>query len=93
MKTIIKCFSVYDSKADAWMTPFFAATIPVGIRTFQDGAMRTESIVHKHPEDFALYCVGDFNVDTGEITSFPAQSLGTAIQILSPDEPTLEAVQ
>ena len=37
-------------------------------RNLRDGLTGTNSIVEKHPSDFDLYCLGEFDTESGVIT-------------------------
>lgn len=66
MKLII--FSVHDSKAAAWIQPFYAPTVAVGLRMFHEAANDQNTNFHKHAGDFTLFQLGDFDQQTGSIT-------------------------
>lgn len=64
-----KVFSVYDSKARVFSTPFFALTEGVAIRMFVAGVNDPTTQLCKNPEDFTLFCVGTFDDDIGVLKS------------------------
>ena len=57
----MKVFSVYDSKAGAYMTPFFADTNGLAVRMFSDICNDRETVYWKHPEDFTLFELGEWS--------------------------------
>lgn len=61
-------YAVFDKKAIAYNTPFFCATDGLALRAFGDLVQDAHTVIAKHPEDFALYRVGSFNVETGVFT-------------------------
>lgn len=67
---IMEIFSVFDSKAAAFMKPFFAHNTAMAERAFSDEAATPGSPVAKHPEDYTLYHVGSFDDTTALITTF-----------------------
>lgn len=70
-------FSVYDSKAEMFNQPMFFKAIPEALRAFGDEAMRPDSAIHKHPDDYSIFCIGEFDVDTGLLTPLtPPKSYG-----------------
>ena len=76
-----KIFSIFDSKAESFNTPMFLAAKGQAIRAFDDEANRPESEIHKHPEDYTLFCLGDFESDTGKVEPLTTpESLGLAIE-------------
>jgi len=77
MKT--KIFSVYDSKAECFGTPFFMPNRAMAIRVFSDLAKDKQSMVGKHREDFMLYEVGEFNDENGDVINQKPVNLGIAV--------------
>ena len=74
-------FSVFDSKAETFNTPFFMAAKGQALRGFQDEVNRPESEIGKHPEDYTLFCIGEVDLDTGKITPLSSPtSMGLAIE-------------
>lgn len=80
----IKVFSVYDSKVQAYMQPFFATTVGAATRSFSDACLNEESQFAKHPEDYTLFQVGEFDDSEGGFLAFPAAvSLGNALEYVA----------
>lgn len=76
----LKAFSVHDSKANAFITPFFCPTTDVGIRSFQSAANDPNSMFSQHPADYTLFEIGSFDVETGTLTPHKAaENLGLAL--------------
>ncbi|AXH74205.1 MAG: nonstructural protein [Microviridae sp.] len=69
-------FSIYDSKAEAFTAPFFQPTPAMGIRTFGELCRDPGSPFSKHPRDFELFKVGEFDDSTG---SFGAGGIITPV--------------
>ncbi|WNK12692.1 MAG: nonstructural protein [Microvirus sp.] len=65
----MKIYSVLDTKIGAFSGVFLEMTDASAIRAFSDGVNqdRPDNKWFHHPEDFALYCLGDFLQDNGEI--------------------------
>lgn len=59
---------VRDSAAQSFMNPIFAHSRGSAIRSFRDEINRAvaDNIMHKHPEDFELYFLGEFDTDSAE---------------------------
>lgn len=92
MKT--KIFTVYDVKAQANMTPFFMQSTGQAVRAFEDTVNDPKSAFNKHPEDYTLFEIGTFDDQTGTLENHKASiSLGTALSMITPNTPPLEAVQ
>lgn len=59
--------SVYDRQLEAYMTPFFAQSKGMAIRSFSDEVNRAaeDNVLYKHPGDFELHCLAVFESDGG----------------------------
>lgn len=76
----LKIFTVNDSKAKAWGMPMILKSSGEAVRSFTDVANDTATMIGKHPEDFALFEIGEYCEQTGVITSYPEKiSLGSAL--------------
>lgn len=64
---LYKMFSIRDSKAAAYHPPFYKKSHGEAERDFSDLASDTQTAVGKHPEDYDLYYVGQYNDETGQV--------------------------
>lgn len=64
----LKVFSIRDAKAEAFMRPFFSPTVGLAKRSFADlvNSGNGEPVA-KHPEDFCLFELGEFEELTGRL--------------------------
>jgi len=76
-----KIFTIYDKKAEAYNTPWFQQTHGLAERIFRDESNNPESSINKHPEDYTLYYLGEYDQNTGEM------------EIPHPPKPVMEAVE
>ncbi len=60
-------YSVYDSKAEAFLPPFFTQTRAVALRSFSAAAQTAGHDFQKWAGDYALYELGTFEQTTGVI--------------------------
>lgn len=60
-------YSIHDSKAEAFMNPFFKPTRAMAQRDFELAINDEASMMSKTPADFSLFELGQFDADTGEI--------------------------
>lgn len=67
---ILKVFSVLDTKADAFQTPFFMPSTGQAVRAFKDLSNDGQSLVSRHPGDFVLCCIGTFDDVTARLVSY-----------------------
>jgi len=67
-------FSLYDSKSESFSQPFFCRTRGAAVRAITDEVNdeRATSDVHRHPVDFELYEIGEFNESRGCFTASEA---------------------
>lgn len=64
----LKIFSIYDKKAVAYNQPYFFPQTGQALRAFADLVNDNTSPLCRHPEDFALFHIGEYNDNTGVIT-------------------------
>lgn len=65
-------YSVRDLKAEYFISPFTLHSDAEAIRSFGDAVSKGGTTLSDHPEDFQLYKVGEFDIDSGLIVSFPS---------------------
>ena len=63
-------FTVYDKKACIHTSPFFAQNKETAVRSFFRLSNDSRSDVNLFPDDYALYCVGQFCDNDGSIAPF-----------------------
>ena len=78
---ILKIFSIYDSKAEAYNSPFYMQTQSLAIRAFTDEANNESSQIGKHPADFTLFYIGEYDDHTASFDLEKTKiALGTALE-------------
>ena len=60
-------YSVYDKVSKIYQQPFLQHNDAMAVRSIGD-AVKKDEIFSAHAKDFALYLVGAFNEETGELT-------------------------
>lgn len=81
---MLHIFTVWDSKVEAFMTPFFMRSKGEAIRAFSATVNDSNHAFSKHPADYALFYLGTFSDDTSAFTTvLPPVSLGLAIEFVS----------
>ena len=64
-----KIYAIRDNKVGTFAPPCLFENDASAIRAFGDLVSRDkDSLMHLHPEDFSIWCLGEFDVDTGRIT-------------------------
>lgn len=64
----MKICTVKDLAIEAYGRPIFVRHINEALRSFRDEAMDKSTALAKHPDDYELYLIGDYDENTGEIT-------------------------
>lgn len=59
-------YSIFDVKAGVFNTPFFQVNDQVAKRAFSDLVNDPQSMLFKHPEDFTLWRLGEFDDQLGD---------------------------
>lgn len=81
-------FAIRDSAIEEYSRPFFARTVPEGLRFFSDMLSDPQSDFARHPQDYCLFHIGSYEGNTGELIPLPApHSLGVAVDLM-PSQPT-----
>lgn len=88
------CFAIYDSKLEAFMTPFFQATRGLALRSFAELVNDSNHPVAKYPEDFSLWELGEFEPESGAFLISDVKNLGNAkeLSVRQVNEETAERV-
>ncbi|QCQ84904.1 nonstructural protein [Blackfly microvirus SF02] len=73
----LRGYSVYDRKALQYHPPFFASTDGAAVRSFSDLANDPETQVGRHPGDYTLYFVGEYDDQKGHM--IPMDPIGHVI--------------
>jgi len=86
MQHQLKVFSVYDSKAEAFLTPFFSGTTATALRSFEAACNDPQHDFLKYGADYTLFEIGSWDSSKGVLIPLQALvSLGLANQFLSPE--------
>lgn len=72
--------AVLDAKLGEYAAPFTVRKTGEAIRSFGDAVAQPDpnNNMHKHPEDFTLWHVGDYESDTGEVINVVPRILASA---------------
>lgn len=78
----LKIFAIRDSKGSVYNQPWFSRSHGEAERNFQNLVTDQNSMIHKFPEDFDLYHLGEYDDQTGFIKSLDTpQHLTKAVTI------------
>ncbi len=67
-------YAIYDSAAHVFTAPTIDISDASAVRSFQQAIGNSGSVMNFKPDDFSLYQVGTFDVETGEIEPFTPPS-------------------
>ena len=85
----MKIFSIKDTKAEAYLRPFFAANAAVAIRDLERAMTDPQSGLSHYPEDFILFEIGYFDELVGEIEPETPKSICKLIDLKREPDPAL----
>lgn len=78
-----KIFTVYDSKAEAYLPPMFLHTKGLAIRSFTQAVNSAGHDFNKYAADFTLMEIGEWDDNDGKIDMYPAmKNIGCGIEFL-----------
>lgn len=77
-------YSLYDSKAEYFAAPQIIKSKGEAIRAFSDVANDATTMIGKHPGDYSMFHVGNFDEQSGSLIPLDViVSLGVAIEFIS----------
>ena len=83
---IYSVFSIYDSKAEAYLPPFILPKEGQAKRAFADCVNSETHQFGQNPADYTLFELGNFNDEDGQYLLHRANiSLGNGLEYLEPD--------
>ncbi len=83
MTKLIAC-SIYDSKLKTYHPPMYFKSTGEALRSFMDVVDDNQNMIHRHPEDFALINVGEFDINTATLTGSKAYTcIARAHEVIS----------
>lgn len=77
-----KIFSIYDSKAEAYLPPFFMHHEALAVRAFQDAVNQIGHSFNLHPADYTLFNIGAWDDSDCKIVSQSPISLAQGITLV-----------
>lgn len=83
MSETLQIFTVNDVKAGAYMTPFFSRNRNTAIRDLQTAVNDPEHMFHKHPEDYTLFWLGEFTLETAHMSAGVPEQIARCMDLMS----------
>ena len=85
---ILKIFTVYDQKARCHLQPFCFPEEGQARRVFADSCNDEQHTFGRHPEDFTLVTLGEYDDEAGTILAYNTpQHVATGLSVLLSDMP------
>jgi len=79
----VQVFSIYDSKAEAYLPPMFLQSKGLALRAFSDAVNKTGHDLNKWAADYTLFHIAEYDDERGEIEMLPnRQNLGSGNEFL-----------
>lgn len=79
---IHKMFAVYDSKSESYTPPFYDHAEGRALRTFADCCNDKDHQFGKHPADYTLFNVGEFDDNLGTINQDKIISVANGLTLI-----------
>lgn len=83
---MLLAFALYDTKAQFFSSPMFFGARGQALRAMIELGGDLSTTVGRHPADFVLYEIGEFDDQSGALHPLPPRSLGP-VQALLPGSP------
>ena len=69
-----KLYVLFDSKSETYTAPTLNPARGQALRSFSDGVNANDgNMLSKHPEDFTLFEIGEYDIHSGEIILHPSK--------------------
>ena len=75
-------YAVLDTVAVEFQPPFYLKNDAVAVKEFGEACENTETNWNKHPEDYSLYNLGEFDTESGMINSKDKRQIANASQFI-----------
>lgn len=88
---MLKAFSVFDSKSESYLQPFFSQTTGTAIRSFESAANDHNHQFAAYAADYTLFEIGSFEENSGSYQSLKSHvNLGTALSYIHQQLPEVK---
>lgn len=87
---LLNAYSVYDRKTLTYSPPFFQSADGAAARMLQDLVMDTNTNIGRHPNDFVLFNIGQYDDQKGALLPIsPLVHVVDAIALVPAETPSL----
>lgn len=86
-----KIFTIHDTAAGAYLAPFVLHAEGIAIRTFTDCVNDPDHAFGRHPKDYTLMVIAEFDDNNGTITTYQTQKpLGNGLSFVQNHQTSTE---
>lgn len=71
----LNVYSIFDNKSDSFCIPFYEKSHKLAIRSFMTAVADPESKLNIFPDDYSLFYVSTFCMDSGKFEEFDSPEL------------------
>lgn len=86
---LLNAYSIHDDKALTYSPPFYAAAHGQAVRNVMDAATDPNSSLGRHPNDYRLYCIGQFDDQSGTLMPMPREHIADVVTLIPKTQPDL----
>ena len=79
---IMRIFTVCDLKTGVYSHPFYEVSNGSAVRAFTDTVRTNDHPFNRHPEDYVLYFIGEYDDTIGRIYSTEPELIVTASNVI-----------
>lgn len=79
----VNCYAVYDAKISDFHLAIFDIKHEGAIRQFSDAVNDKQTKWSRHPEDYSLWYIGEFDTTKGALTGVLPENLVNASAVIS----------
>ena len=80
---VLKIFGVRDRAVDSFGQPIFAVAAGAVVRSFTDEIQKDGTEFNRHPDDYDLYELGEFEQSTGVFTTHEPRMIAIGKSLVS----------
>lgn len=79
---MLRVYAIFDSLAGVFSNPFFSHTDGTARRAFYDGCLDSETVFSKHPADYVLYDLGEWDPQLGKLSGHEPLAVCNGVQVI-----------
>lgn len=90
---MLKAYAFFDMKIGIYSSPFFVLHEGQAIRTAQELSSDLQTTIGRHPADYSLHLVGEFNDNTGVLSGVGPAVVVTCASLVAKATPLFKMDQ